>query len=207
MKRDNGRKRAMPALALVSLLCLGAACASSPPPGPGPVVLDEAPPDDALEQARDVADQLGQSVVAALFRELESGDPTRAIRVCAVEAQRLSAEYSTGDLAVRRISRRFRNPADEPDAYEYQRLTELQELRDEGRMPPESAQVVMQNGNKSLRYLKPILVKQPCLMCHGSVSDIRDDTLDAIHAQYPGDRAIGYRVDDLRGAISVTVQL
>jgi len=197
----------MPVLALVFVVCLGVSCGPSAPSAQGPVVLDEAPPEEAVARARDVADALGQNVVTALFRELESGDPTQAIRVCAVEAQRLSSEYSTGGLTVRRVSRRFRNPADEPDDYEYRRLTELQELKDDGRMPAESVQVVAEDGRKTLRYLKPIVVKQPCLMCHGSVSDIHDDTMDAIHAQYPGDRAVGYRIDDLRGAISVTVPL
>lgn len=190
----------------VLAVCLWTAC-GTPPVETGPVALDEPPPAEAVAQARETADALGREVVAALFRELEAGDPLKAMDACAVEAQRLSAEHSRDGLKVRRVSRQFRNPADEPDLYEYRRLGELEALHERGELPAESVQVVTQGGKKSLRYLKPILLKQPCLACHGPVEQIDDTVLDAIHARYPGDRAIGFEVDDLRGAISVSVPL
>ncbi len=63
------------------------------------------------------------------------------------------------------------------------------------------------HGTKSLRYLKPLVLKQPCLMCHGPVGQIDSEVLEVIRSRYPADRAIGFEVDDLRGAISVTVEL
>lgn len=173
----------------------------------GLVVLEEEPPAEALTTAQETADALGKEVVAALFRELEGGNPIEAIEVCAVVAQEMVASYASEGIAVRRVSRRFRNPADEPDAYERDKLAELQELHERSNLPAETAEVVIENGAKRLRYLKPIVVKQPCLMCHGPVGQIDDAVLDAIHSRYPGDRAIGYEVDDLRGAISVTIEL
>jgi hypothetical protein len=173
----------------------------------GAVVLEEEPPAEALATAQETAEAFGKQLVAALFRELEGGNPIEAIEVCAVVAQEIAASYATEGITVRRVSRRVRNPADEPDAYERVKLEELQGLHDRGSLPSETAEVVMQSGAKRLRYLKPIVVKQPCLMCHGPVGQIDDEVLDTIHRRYPGDRAIGYEVDDLRGAISVTIPL
>jgi hypothetical protein len=119
----------------------------------------------------------------------------------------MSARYSTEGLRIRRVSRRFRNPADEPDEYEQTRLDQLQVLHDKQELPAESIQVVRDGGNKSLRYMKPIVIKQPCVMCHGQVSEIDDAVLDTIHSKYPGDTAIGYKVGDLRGAFTVVVDL
>ncbi len=71
----------------------------------------------------------------------------------------------------------------------------------------ESIQVIREGGTKSLRYMKPIVIKQPCMMCHGQVGEIDDTVLDSIHTKYPGDQAIGYKVGDLRGAFTVIVDL
>jgi len=192
----------------IGMIGLGLSCGrSGPPPVAGPVVLDEEAPAEAVDRARKTADALANEVVTTLFRELEGGNAIDAIDVCSVKAGEFAAAFSVDGLTVRRVSERFRNPADEPDAYEYRRLAELQRMHDQGQLPAESIQVVREDGQKSLRYLKPLLIKQPCMMCHGPVGQVAPEVMDAIRERYPGDTAIGYELDDLRGAISVTVQL
>jgi hypothetical protein len=192
---------------LVVLAWLGLSCGPSDGAPTGPVVLDETPPPEVVAVARDTADALGAELVAVLFRELESGNPIDAIEICAIRAQEMSAVYSEQGLKVRRVSRRFRNPANEPDAYEYRKLRELQALHDRGELPVETADVVLVDDVRILRYMKPIVFKPPCAICHGRVSEIDDDVLDVILSSYPGDRAIGFSVDDLRGAFSVEIEL
>lgn len=182
-------------------------CASPDGADSGIVVLDEQPPSEAVETARETARRLGSELIATLFRELEAGDPAAAIDVCATKAQQMTAEFADEGVKIRRVSRRFRNPANEPDDYEYRKLRELEALHARGELPDEVAEVVSDRGARRLRYLKPIVLMQPCEMCHGRVNQIDDDVLDAIHARYPTDRAIGFEVDDLRGAISVQVDL
>ena len=190
------------------LLVLGlAGCQAPDAPTQTVVVLDEVPPPEAVEAARATAEQLGSELVATLFRELEAGNPAAAIHVCAIKAQEMTAEFAREGLTVRRVSRRFRNPANEPDDYEYRKLRDLEALHDRGELPREIAEVVSAQGVRTLRYMKPIVLKQPCVMCHGRVQQIDDAVLDTIRSRYPGDRAIGFEVDDLRGAISVQVAL
>jgi hypothetical protein len=192
---------------LVLLLLVGAVGCASPDTERGVVVLDETPPPEAVETARTTADQLSSELVRTLFRELEAGDPAAAIDVCAEKAREIAADLEHEGTEVRRVSRRFRNPANEPDEYEYRKLREMEALHARGELPTETAEVVSIDGVRTLRYMKPILLKPPCTMCHGQVSQIDDDVLDAIHSRYPGDRAIGFEVDDLRGAITVKVAL
>jgi hypothetical protein len=204
----RGKKAVFGTMFVVSFVGLFGACATiEKTEEAGWVVLDEEAPADAIERARGTADSYGNQLVSTLFRELEDGDPANAIHVCAVAAQEMAADFSSDGLKIRRVSRRFRNVADEPDAYEYDRLDELQALHDRNELPIESIQVVREGGKKSLRYMKPIVTKQPCMMCHGQVSEIDDAVLDEIHSNYPGDQAIGYKVGDLRGAFTVIVDL
>ena len=201
----RGKKVLVGSLLIVGLIWSFSSC--GPTVETGWILLDEEAPVEAVAQARDTADEFGSELVSTLFRELEDGNPLNAIYVCSTKAQEMSASYSKENLTIRRVSRRFRNPADEPDAYELHRLGELQALHDRGELPTESIQLIRADGTKSVRYMKPIVIKQPCLMCHGQVGEIDDAVLDTIRSQYPRDEAIGYEVGDLRGAITVTVEL
>lgn len=204
----RGKKVVVGSLLIVGVMWVLASCApEAQPVGTGWVVLEEEAPAEAVARARDAADGFGGELVSTLFRELEDGNPINAIYVCSEKAQEMSAAFSTEDLRIRRVSRRFRNPADEPDAYELTRLGQLQALHDKDELPSESIQVVREGGVKTLRYMKPIVIKQPCMMCHGQVGEIDDAVLDSLHSKYPGDPAIGYEVGDLRGAFTVIVDL
>lgn len=62
------------------------------------------------------------------------------------------------------------------------------------------------DGRLVLCVMKPIIVRQPCLACHGTERDIAPDVVRIIREEYPDDKATGY-VGDFRGAISVQVPL
>lgn len=170
-------------------------------------VVAEPPPEADVVRAREAVDALAGELMTRLFRELEDGTATDAIDVCSEVAQALTSDSPKDGLTVRRVSLRVRNPLDEPDAYERDRLEELQTLKDAGELPQEIAQVVVHEDERSLRYLRPIIVTPPCLACHGSVAAMEPGVLEAVSRSYPDDRAVGYAVGDLRGAFSVTIEL
>ena len=60
---------------------------------------------------------------------------------------------------------------------------------------------------RQLRYLRPLKIVSPCLACHGDPERIDPQVLEVLRERYPEDRAVGYSPGDLRGAISVTVDL
>jgi hypothetical protein len=66
---------------------------------------------------------------------------------------------------------------------------------------------VEEGGFKSVRYLKPIITQAPCLSCHGPAESISPEVKSIIDTNYPEDKATGYQINDLRGAVSVIKSL
>jgi hypothetical protein len=46
-------------------------------------------------------------------------------------------------------------------------------------------------------------MQAPCLGCHGTVENIGPDVKTVLNNKYPDDKATGYQMDDLRGAVSI----
>jgi hypothetical protein len=194
---------------LPTLLVLGlflTACGSPDAPSPTPVAPVE-PPTEALDQAKAAASALGGELMKTLLRELSEGGPVQAVRVCAEVAPSIAAKHSRDGIQVGRVSSRLRNPANAPDAWEERQLNTLASLKSQGDMPEEVAEVVEEDGQRRLRYLRPISVMPPCLKCHGDRAKIDPQVVELLEERYPDDQATGYSVGDLRGAISVSVDL
>jgi hypothetical protein len=96
-----------------------------------------------------------------------------------------------------------RNPANTPDEVDRAVLHELEEAHSIGVALP--TEVVRRVGGGELRFYRPILVAEPCLGCHGPPEDLAPDVRDVLRARYPHDRAFGYRVGDVRGAVRVRI--
>jgi len=160
-----------------------------------------------VERAREAAGALTTELRARLAQELAAGGPVAAVRVCSEAAQRIAAEHSRPGLRVRRVSERWRNPADAPDTWEKEQLRRLAAAQEKGELPPEVYQVVTGGTWRVLRYLKPIVIGGPCLSCHGDPAAIDPAVAALIRERYPQDTALGYRDGELRGAVSVSVGL
>jgi signal transduction histidine kinase len=85
-----------------------------------------------------------------------------------------------------------RNPANAPDSFERQKLAEF---AGGARLPYLWGEDVI-DGQRVLRYMVPLYIEQPCLMCHGDLGGKNDIT---------GHRPEGQRLGELTGAISVVV--
>jgi len=192
---------------LVTLVVVALACSS--PPAPEESLEDRAPvaSDEQLERVRAVAGTLGQQLAEHLFSELESSGPIAAIEVCSRVAQETAASLSRNDLSVRRVSLEVRNPADEPDAWERGKLVELARLAADNELPDELFSIEVAESGHELRYLKPIVIAPPCLTCHGDVATMDPELAQRLRDLYPQDRAVGYSLGDLRGAVSVRLSL
>ena len=111
---------------------------------------------------------------------------------------------------IRQVSGRYRNPADGRDEYETRVLAEFaaSKARGEFYADTEHVEVVAEEGRTHLRYLKPITVGSPiCLSCLGGPQDISPEVRSELQRLYPDDRAVGYRMADLRGAVSAKIPL
>lgn len=172
--------------------------------------LAASPPEKELALARDTAKQLMQSTRALLEAQVQSVGTARAMSACAHEAQEMARATAPQGWTVRRVSLKARNAADRPDAWERRQLLALESAH---RGKPlaadfEVAEVMRVRGRPVLRYLRPITIPGPmCLQCHGDRAAMAADVRDTLARHYPRDVAHGYRVGDLRGAVSVTLPI
>lgn len=169
-----------------------------------------APPEAAVVAARGAADAVMARVKGLLEAELAAGGHAGAVEACAELAQQATREEAErAGLAVRRVSLRWRNPADVPDAFERAALERLEIEAKAGALPVEVIEVAPATaGNPAeLRYLRPIVVAPLCLGCHGAPADLAPGVAEALARRFPADTATGYAAGELRGAVSVRVRL
>jgi hypothetical protein len=153
--------------------------------------------DDALlTRTESAATRLATTLRGRLVATLQAQGPVAAVEVCAREAPELIATVrrETG-VTVGRSSLRLRSPADTPPPW-------VEEwLRAQGERRAEGVTGVREVRGERARVLRPIAVEGPCVLCHGAPETIPEGVRAALAARYPGDRATGYQVGDLRGAL------
>jgi hypothetical protein len=188
----------------LSVVAVAAACRQDPR------VIVQVPPADSatVRVARAVADSLGDELMGLLGAALVQGGPALAIHICADSAQVRTLRHWKNGVYIRRVSDRVRNVDDTPDALERQVLQDLAEAGREQRLPRELVQVIRApDGSHEVQYLRPLLVDERCLPCHGDPAGFDPEVRAVLARRYPKDRATGYAVGDLRGAVSVRVPL
>jgi hypothetical protein len=142
--------------------------------------------------------------------EVRARGPAGALEQCSKIALGLAKQHEEEGWRVRRVSVKYRNPADAPDEYEARVLDEFAALKAKGELQvdTEHAEVVTEEGRRYLRYMKPIVLGSPvCLSCHGGPDDISPEVKAELQRLYPQDKSFGYRIADLRGAVSVKIPL
>jgi hypothetical protein len=175
----------------------------------GAQVLVEYPQiERALTEARQVSTELAEKVRGLLFQEIEQGGFVSAVRVCSELAQQITLQFNarTGH-SVRRVSLRYRNPKNIPDEYEQGKLEEFNFLNQKKQLPNEYVELVNEQGQKYLRYMRPLMTLPLCITCHGPKENIPSDVKSILTERYPDDRATGFLVGDVRGAITVKITL
>jgi len=169
----------------------------------------EAPPAQ-LATARETAKQVMVGTKALLETEIKDKGAAGALGACSRVALDMARAHEREGWRVRRVSDRLRNPADAPDAWEKRALARFAVEHRAKPLAPETEtwEVVRERGARVLRYAKPVVIPgDVCLRCHGERAAIEPAVRDSIARLYPRDRALGYRVGDLRGAISVRIPL
>jgi hypothetical protein len=186
-------------LRALAFVLAGAACAAA--------LAEGADLKQLTDESRRVADQLVQQVRSELTKALDTSGPLRAIVVCKYSVPEISSSLSrkTG-WKVSRVSLKPRNPAlGAPDAWERKRLQELDArlARGEKAETLEAAEVVQEGEARYFRYLKALPVTPLCMSCHGPADQLGEAVRGLLAADYPHDQAIGYRLGQMRGAVTV----
>lgn len=100
-------------------------------------------------------------------------------------------------ISLRRITLKERN-----ENHTAQNKLEEQTLKE---MDIVKKPIIKKVSNNHIQFYKPLIVKQACLKCHGSVDQIGETSLNLIKKNYPNDKATGYKVGDVRGVFLVDI--
>lgn len=131
---------------------------------------------------------------AALREGLAQG-PVEAIAACRLRAPEIAKSLSRDGVQLGRASHRLRNPANAPPAWVAPILDAW--VADASDRAPRTLEL----SEQRVGYVEPILLQPPCLTCHGET--LAPDVAARIEELYPEDRAVGFRVGDLRGVFWV----
>jgi len=172
-------------------------------------------PYESTQEEIDAVKTVGQKASSELLKtlggnlqaHLKAGGAMDAFHFCSDQAYPLteSVDKELGaEVAVKRVSLKYRNPANAPQKDEKAILEALETLKANNAVLP--AEIVEVVGDGTYKYYKPLLInKEACLKCHGDI-DKTPPLADAIRKRYPEDTATGYKMNDIRGAIVVTVK-
>ena len=159
-----------------------------------------------LDQARSVAGSVPPKLLEVLKAEIDKGGPAGAIAACNEQAPKMAraASEQTG-WAIRRVSLRNRNPKAVPDAWERAALEDFDRRSAAGEPAHklERFEQVSEDGRAVQRYLRALPVQELCTACHGPADQLDAAVKARLAALYPDDRGTGYKVGDIRGAITI----
>ena len=161
---------------------------------------------DQLIAMRTTATDFMKELKGILVEQIQSGGVVQAVSVCSDTAQLLTNEFGVErGVFIKRVSMKNRNENNYPDDFEKRILNRFELLKQNNEINNETeyAQIITEGDYKYLRYLKPIFVQAECLNCHGNQTDMMPEVNNLIAQEYPQDKATGYKVGDLRGAVSI----
>ena len=135
-----------------------------------------------------------------LIEGLQHNDLKKALKYCNKEVEKLISKDNEKDFSIKRVSLKPRNKNNYPTLYEKEILEKFNELSLKGNtnLRLEHNEIIKNEHNKKFVYIKAIRIKEVCLNCHGS--NINDDLKNEIQKIYPDDKAINYKLNDIRGA-------
>lgn len=171
----------------------------------GATLLANETPQNIIDTGDKVSKELLKKLGSNLKHKLKTNGLIAAANFCTEKAYILTQEVNLHQLegvSVKRISLKERNSENRPSTDEIKVLTSMQKLLDEKKLPA----YIVEQDNNSYKYYKPLVIKKEvCLKCHGDISANKE--LSAyISKTYPEDKATGYKMNDLRGAIVVEVK-
>jgi hypothetical protein len=164
--------------------------------------LAEQTQDELVQESHQIIQKFAKGLKGELMAAMKKGGPVNAINVCKDKAMALTdAAGKDNGVTLSRTSLKIRNPKNAPEAWEKAILEQFEARKSKGESPKkmEFSEIVEVDGKKQFRYMKAMGIGKPCLNCHG------EKALPAVEATlsklYPDDKARGYNLGDIRGAI------
>mgnify|MGYP005750434073 FL=1 len=154
-----------------------------------------------LNEAKILLKETAKQYKNTLIEGLQHNDLKKALKYCNKEVEKLISKDIEKDYSIKRVSLRQRNKNNYPTLYEKEILEKFNKLslKDNKYFVLEHNEIIKdENNNNKFVYAKAIRIKEVCLNCHGS--NINNDLKKEIQKLYPDDKAINYKLNDIRGA-------
>jgi len=153
----------------------------------------KSPLETGQEMAMKTKAVLGKYLVTAIQDKGTEG----AIEFCSTRAIQITDSMSTVlGSRLKRVAERNRNPVNLASADELSYIKEINASIARNEKPKPQ----LKETAETYTAYYPILTEQLCLQCHGNIkADIKPATLSTINRLYPGEKATGYKLNELRG--------
>jgi hypothetical protein len=147
-----------------------------------------------------ISSALLQKLGGELKNQMQTTGAMGALNFCSQNALTLTEQVAKeSKTSIKRISINYRNPVNKANTEYKNILQEWEKLVKNGQPLP--SHKVVNTSENTVMFYKPIVINnEACLKCHGNVEG---DLAKAIKAAYPEDKAIGYKMGDLRGMIAI----
>jgi len=169
------------------------------------ILVAQEVPQNVIDTGTKVSQALLKQLGSKLKHEMKTNGVLSAAKFCNKNAHVLTEEVNLHQLegtSVKRISLKERNPANIPSEEEKEVLLSMQEMLEKKELPP----YLVTHKDGHYKYYKPLVIKKPiCLSCHGDISKNKELN-DFMKEHYPQDKALGYKMNELRGAILVDIK-
>jgi hypothetical protein len=159
--------------------------------------------------AKPIVQMLKDSLFAELSAAIKSSGPLGAIDICNASALKITeavSEKSKYQVEIKRVSRKFRNPANSPDSTDLKILQSYETDFANGTNPPSHISFQVLENNKPVNYFySPLKIQPICLNCHGDPVTMDKELVSKLKQLYPQDKATGYKEGDFRGLVRVKI--
>lgn len=159
--------------------------------------------EQATLKGNQISSVLLQKLGGELKSQMQTGGPMGALHFCSQNALTLTEQIAKeSKTSIKRISINNRNPVNKANKEETALLNEWDKLVANGQPLP--AQKLVSVSERTIMFYKPIMINnEACLKCHGN---IEGELAKAVRSAYPDDKAIGYKMGDLRGMIAIAIE-
>jgi len=156
---------------------------------------------ETLMMGKELSALTFKKMSTVLKGKMQMGGVHEATSFCNKNAYPLVDSISKANGAlIKRVSLKYRNASNQPDSLETLVIQHYQHAIDNKQA---LSPLVYSNGVVN-RYFSPIKTKNLCLSCHGTPGETMTETdYEFILNKYPGDKAINYNEDELRGIWSI----
>ena len=159
-----------------------------------------------MADARAVATAVPPKLLQVLTDAIAKSGAADAVTVCQDTAPKMAkAASEQSGWQVRRVSLRNRNPKAVPDAWERETLEDFDRRAAAGEAPAslERGTIQIVDGKPLQRYMRALPTQGLCLSCHGPADQLAPGVAERLKALYPDDRAVGYSLGQIRGAMTL----